>query len=121
MPPLLQRLLIDERLPLVIVERLLLMRQLGDGSGAKTALQEPMRRSGREHEQLLQPQLARALLDFLQQRFAVALALEVGMDGERSELADGFLGKRIERGTTDDVIVVLGDDEALDLLFQALS
>src|SRR5205823_15059721 len=109
--PSLQRLLIDERFPLVIVERLLLMRQLGDGSGAKPALEEPMRRPRRQHEQLGEPQLARSLLDFLHQRFAITFALEVGMNRQRGELAHPLFWKRVERGAADDVIVVLRADE----------
>ena len=66
-------------------------------------------------------QLARARLDLVHQRLAVALAPEVRMHGQRRELADLLLGKRVQRGAADDRAVVLGDDEALDLGLQPLA
>src|SRR5204863_10209375 len=72
-------------------------------------------------EELLQPQLTRTLLDFLQQRFAVTFALKIGMNGERRELAHALVGECIERRAADDVVVVFGDDEALDLALQPLA
>src|SRR4030095_11865566 len=45
-------------------------------------------------------------------------AAEVRVNGERGQLADFLLGERIERSATDDPVVVLGDDEALDFGFQ---
>src|SRR5207249_1387706 len=46
---------------------------------------------------------------------------KIGMHCERGKLADLFVWKSVQRRTADDHIVVLGDDEALDLHFQALS
>src|SRR6185436_7183901 len=43
------------------------------------------------------------------------------MYGERCELADAFRGECVKRGAADDVIIVLGNDEPLDLAFEALS
>ncbi len=67
------------------------------------------------------PELARALLDLVQQRLAVAFAPEVGMHRERGELARSLLRESIERRAADDHAVVLGDDEALDFHLQALA
>ena len=66
-------------------------------------------------------QLARARLDLVHQRLAVAFAPEVGMHGQRGELADLLVRERVERGAADDLAVVLGDDEALDLALQPLA
>src|SRR6478735_2960174 len=106
-----ERLAVDLRLALVIVERLLLVREVPDRGRAKAALEEPVRRLGGEHEEACELEAPRALLDLVQQRLAVAFAAEIRVDGERRELADALLGERVERGAPDDVVVVLGDDE----------
>ena len=67
----------------------------------------------------LQP--ARARLDLAHQRLAVALAAEIRVHGERGELADLLVGKRVQRRAADDRVVVLGDDEALDLALEPLA
>src|SRR5215471_4258842 len=64
----LQRLLVDERFSLVIVERLLLLRQFRDRRRAKAALEEPVRRLRREHEEAFELEAPRALLDLAHQR-----------------------------------------------------
>src|SRR6476661_10480814 len=65
---------VHQRLALVIVERLLLLRQVGDRAGAIAALDEPVRRLRRQHEERGQLELARPLLDLVHQRLAVAFA-----------------------------------------------
>src|SRR5437868_13892360 len=100
----LERLAVDLRLALVIVERVLLVRAVGDRGGAKAALEEPVRRLGGEHEEAGELEAARALLDLVQQRLAVAVAAEIRVDGQRGELADALLRERVERRAADDVV-----------------
>src|SRR6185436_3318783 len=95
---LLEKLAVDLRLPLVIVERLFLPRQVRDCRRMVAALEEPLRRSRREDEELGELQLARTRFDLRHQRLAVALAPEIRMHGERGELARFILGKGIQAG-----------------------
>src|SRR5689334_9424235 len=117
----LQILDVNLRLALVIVERLLLLRQVGNRSDAKAALDEPVRGLRRQHEQLRQLELARALLDLAHQRRAVTLAPKIGMDRECRQLAQALGREGVQRRAADDVIVVLGHDETLDLAFEPLA
>ena len=87
----------------------------------ESAFQKPVRRLGREHEQFRELQLARARLDLVHQCLAVALAAEVRLHRERGQFAQLVFRKRVQRRAADDVAVVLGDDEALDLAFEALA
>src|SRR6185503_2727571 len=116
-----QRLAVDQRLALVIVEGLLLLRQVGDGCAAKAALQEPVGRAGGEHEQAreLEPPCAR--LDLAHQRLAIPYAPEIRVHRQRRELSDPLVRERIERRAADDVVIVLRDDEPLDLRLQPLA
>src|SRR5206468_10302462 len=106
-----QLLSIDLRLALEIVERLLLLWQVGDGCVPVAALEEPLRGAGREHEQVVELELPRASLDLVHQRFAVTFAAEIRMHRERCELADSFIEECIQRGASDDHSIVLGDHE----------
>src|SRR5258708_38306503 len=65
------------RAPLVVVQLLLFLRQRRYRRLGKTALDEPVRRARREHEELLQSSGARQGLDVPQQALPVALVAAI--------------------------------------------
>src|SRR5258708_32459105 len=101
----LQRFVIYQRLALVIVERLLLPRQVGDLPDPDPAFEKPMCGLGREHEELPELEFPRARLDLVHQRFAITFAAEVRLHGERGQFAQLVLGERVQRRAADDVAV----------------
>src|SRR5438477_10118995 len=114
-------LFVDQGAALPVIEIPLARRQSRRIAFGEAALDEPPGSSCRQHEQSDEPQLARPLFDLVHQGLAVPFATEIRMHGERSKLAHFFFWKSIQRRTADDHVVVLGDDETLDLHFQALS
>src|ERR1700737_4619639 len=76
-----QRLFVDERAPLPVVEIALLF-----GKRRRIAFDEPTRGARGEHEQARKPELASALLDLVQERLAVPFAAEIGIHRQRREL-----------------------------------
>src|SRR6476661_1900956 len=116
-----QAFFVDQRAPLPVVEVALLLRQARRLALDETALDEPAGSPCGQDQQARQAKLARALLDFMEQRLAVAFAPEVGMHGQCRKLAGLLAGKGIQRRAADDHAVVLRDDEALDLHLQPLA
>ena len=57
------------------------------------------------------------MLDALEQPFAIALALNIGVDRQTGELAHGLIGERIECGTAEDHAIVFDHGEVGDFAF----
>src|SRR5438105_4435149 len=112
---------VDQRAALPVVEIALLFGKPRGVAFDESALDEPSRSSGGEHEQARKPELAGALLDLVQERLAVPLAAEIGVHRQCRELAGLCRGKSVQRGAADDHAIVLGDDETLDLHFEAFA
>src|SRR5713101_2153889 len=109
------------RAPLVVEQLLLFLRQRRYRSLGKAALDEPVRRSRREHEELLHPVGTRLGLDVPQQALPIALVAVIRPHREASELARTGAQERVERRTADDDPVVLDDGKARDLALEQLA
>src|ERR1700682_3500465 len=116
-----QRLFVDERAPLPVVEIALLFGKRRRIAFDEPALDEPARGARGEHEQARKPELASALLDLVQERLAVPFAAEIGIHRQRGELARLFRRERVQRGAADNDAIVLCHHEALDLHLEAFA
>src|ERR1700704_6577650 len=73
-----ERLFVDQGSALPVVEIALLFGKPRRIAFDESALDEPSRGSRGQHEQARKPELARTLLDFVQERLAVPFAAEIG-------------------------------------------
>ncbi|CAM5620330.1 hypothetical protein SSTU70S_01056 [Stutzerimonas stutzeri] len=92
-----------------------------DADRLEAALAEPVGGARGEHDELLQPQLARTLLDAFEQLVAAPAVAVFRVDSQTGQLAGIRIGDRIERRAGDDQPVALDDAELLDLALQHLA
>src|SRR5712691_4792706 len=109
------------RAPLVVVQLLFFLRQRRYRRLGKTALDEPVRRARREHEELLHPVGARLGLDLPQQALPIALVAMIRPNREAGELARTGAQERVERRTADDDPIVFDDGKAGYLALEQLA
>src|SRR6266571_9301401 len=109
------------RASLVVVQLLLFLRQRRYRRLGEAALDEPVRRARREHEELLHPVGARLGLDVPQQALPIALVAMIRPNREAGELARTGAQERVERRTADDDPIVFDDGKARDLALEQLA
>src|ERR1700680_5022251 len=80
-----KRLFVDQRAALPVVQIALLFGKPCRIAFDESAFDEPSRGARSEHEQARKLELARALLDLMQERLAVPFAAEIGVDRQRGE------------------------------------
>src|SRR5690606_19552029 len=86
----------------------------------EAALAEEVGRLGREHDELLEAGLSRALLDRADEHLAATGLAELVADREAGELARLLGGERVERGAAEEQPVALDHHEAIDVVFEEL-